>query len=526
MALNLFEGVRSMFRMSGSTYDAARANVAMAAGTELPASERYAIQRAYYANNGLYEDLARHLYRFDSDAIHRAIRGLRNPAFRVVEFYPSLLWPGRLPEALPIIPDETNSAIIEPIHTIWKWSNWSRKKDVFARYLPMLGDTFIEVARNDERDRVFLHLIEPEHVTDFEVDERGYITWLRIDVQIQIGRGRDATYPWETREWDKFTQLYRRWHHEQGPLVEIEDLGTPVEITPFSAMGIDFVPIVYTPFREIGEKRASGAFTLAIDKIDHLNAEATRLSQMLYRHGGPTMALVGGRDSDGRELPPPVVINNTSTGRMERRSDDIISVGGDTKIASLVPNINWDAHLNVIQAGLSDLEDDLPELAWWRVRDFGRSNDVSGRALNYILAPAIKRLLEARGNGEEGMVRAMQMALTVGKNGTPDLFPSVPLGTFEQGDFEHRFEEREVVPISDLEKAETDRGRGLAAQAWRESGLPMEDILRRNNYAEDEIVEILARMEAEQAATLEREADMLERQAAFSQTDDGGEEEE
>lgn len=515
MAIDFFDGalrgVRTMFRTAGSVWDTARINVAAAESTELPASERYALQRAYYANNALYESIQRMLYRVGADPV--AIRGLRNPAYRIVTFYEDLLWPGRLPEALPIIPDETNSAIIDPIHQIWKWSNWGTKKQVYALWLAMLGDVFIEVVRSSDGGIVYFHLLDPALVTDFETDPRGNVIWLRTDVLVRQGTRRDSRLIWHTEVWSKADQSKRVWEHSDGPDAEIEDLGEPIETQPFGPMGIDFVPIVYVPFKDVGEGRAPGAFTFQIDKIDNINREATKLSQMLFRHGGPSQVFIGGRDSDGRELPPPVVITNTATGTMERRSDDIISVGGDTKVTSLVPNINWQAHLDIIKAGLSDLTDDCPEMAWWQVREFGRSNDVSGRALNYILAPAIKRLLGVRGNGEDGIVRADMMALTMGSRGIPRLF-NVPVGTFESGDFDHRFEEREVVPISDLEKSETDRGRALAAQAWIEAGFPPEMVLERNGYAADDITDILKRMGEIAADKAEQEAAQAEARAA------------
>jgi hypothetical protein len=53
-----------------------------------------------------------------------------------------------------------------------------------------------------------------------------------------------------------------------------------------------------------------------------------------------------------------------------------------------VPNINYEAALHVLQDHMIELEQDLPELVLYRMRD-GR--DLSGRAVRLMLAPAIKR---------------------------------------------------------------------------------------------------------------------------------------
>ena len=71
-------------------------------GQEEEASWRnqYNYLRAYYLSNGLY-DVLRESFR-EIGYTPEALRPLRNPAYRVVEFYAAKLWPGALPDALPI----------------------------------------------------------------------------------------------------------------------------------------------------------------------------------------------------------------------------------------------------------------------------------------------------------------------------------------------------------------------------------------------------------------------------------------
>jgi hypothetical protein len=104
-------------------------------------------------------------------------------------------------------------------------------------------------------------------------------------------------------------------------------------------------------------------------------------------------------------------------------------------------------------------------------------------ALKTLLGPAIARVLEARGNAEPALVRANQMALTIaaihGLEGFRDL------GTFENGDFEHTFAERDVIPMSAKEKAET-------VKADIDAGLPLLFSMKRHGYSEEEIEEVKA----------------------------------
>lgn len=489
MAVDWLTGMRSMFRGSGTVYEQARSNVAQAASVEMTPAERYAVQRRYYSQNGLYVDLARALY--EQSVVNRSVRGILNPAFRIVEFYPDHLWPGDLPEALPIVTE--NERIIEPIQQVWKWSRWGRKKDVLARRMAMLGDAFIKVVRPVGGPRVWFQLIEPSDVTYFDTDERDNVIEARIDVPIVRRNGRSQERFLHTEVWSKDEQTYRRWEHTNTGETPIEELGTPLEEIPFSTMGINFVPIVHIPFRDIGELRGAGAFIFQLDKIDQINAEATRLSQMLYRHNKQFLAVFGGTDASGRELPAPKIGNSADGTSLEVKDETVMSFSGNGRVESLVPNLNYAAHLQEIELLQRDLEYDCPEMAYYRINEFGGAG-ISGRALNLILGPCINRALQTRGLGEDGMANAAEMALTIGSFGQR-LFPD--MGTYEAGDFEHTFEKRAVIPISENEEAEADRSQGLAAQAWEAAGLPLGEILKRANYTDEQIVEILNAKAAE-----------------------------
>ena len=136
------------------------------------------------------------------------VKPLRNPAYRVVEFYAAKLWPGALDQALPIV---TNNERITPaIQQIWQWSNWASEKQAVARTFPMCGDLFIKVA--SKTGRVFLQNLNAENVTDFSTDERGFLEYIRIDVPRvrRLTDGKLQAYTL-TEVWDKSTQLFRRW---------------------------------------------------------------------------------------------------------------------------------------------------------------------------------------------------------------------------------------------------------------------------------------------------------------------------
>lgn len=446
---------------------------------EMHPRELYKLLDGYYLNNGLYDNLAEALY--EASVWKEALKGLRNPAYRVVEFYVAHLWPGTLPEALPIKTD--NDRIVEPIQQIWRWSNWTARKQVAARQVAKYGDLFIKAVSTGEQ--VYLQLIEPGYVTDFETDHRDFVTYIQVDIP-QERRNADGEIEGytHTEVWDKEAGTYRRWEHEEGIGAALTKLGPSQETKSLAEFGIDFVPFVQAKFKDIGEDRGAGAFTLALDKIDEVNRKATRLGQILFRYNKPLMALrANAMDPTGRPLPPPRVGGDSGSGidgdTIELGDDRLLRLPGTSEVQFLVPNINYQALLDALQADLEELEEDLPEIAYYRLQN--KTGDPSGRALQLLLAPAIDRVVEARGNVEAALARAQAMALTMAKAARLPGFTDI--GDYGAGDFSHSFDRRDVLPLSELEQAEESK-------TYVEMGVPLKTVLRRQGWSKTDLQEM------------------------------------
>lgn len=433
-------------------------------------AQQYRELQAYYENNALYDALVRGMR--ELGVSREAMKPLRNPANRVVEFYAAKLWPGPLPEALPL--ETEHEAIVEPIHRVWTWSNWSAKKQVAARWLSLYGDLFIKVV--GER-RVWFELIEPEFVTEFETDERGYLTFCRIDIpQAPEGDNRPLTH---TEVWEK--ERLRIWRHAHPADTPLSRLGAPQEERPTTDFGIDFVPIVHVKFRDVGKDRGVGAFTHCIDKIDEANRMATRLHQMMFRFNRPLMVLgSAGVDANGRPLPPPKLGDAQSGAATDIGDDTWFRLPGLASLEALVPNLNYESFRKVLEDHMGELEKDMPELAYYRLREM---NQISGVAVRALLSDAIDRVLEARGNAEAGLIRANQMALTIGAH--LKLFETE--GSYDSGAFEHAFTARPVIPLSETEEAAAELQQAQTLVVKRELGISARQALRELDYAEDEI---------------------------------------
>ena len=494
------------------------------AASTTPASPRdwYDVLRAYYESNALYNILRD--ARVVAGLNDEAMRSIRNPAFRAVEFHASHLWPGALPDALPI---ETENAQLEPaIQQVWNWSNWGAKKQVVARNFPLYGDWFAKIRSTGDalplsERRVWFQHLAPQAVTDYSKDDRGFLTYIRIDVpKITTDSAGAVTERWSHVEvWDKASGTYRQWHHT-GDSVDtaVEQLtGLVAQFSIMEYAGVDFIPIVHAPFRDVGDARGVGCFVPVIDKIDELNRIASRLHQMGFRNMRNLFAsLRTGTDSANRPLPAAQVgkafasaTQYNKDGQVTNgaaRVDDaetFIDLPGSTSIESLVPDLKYEALLEIARDQLEEIADDLPEIRWYALSKQGA--DLSSRAIRLLLAPAIARAEEARGNAETALVRADQMALSMGQ--AIGLFGGI--GTFDGGDFEHSFAERDIMPLNDLDKAEADRSRAQAAQAYRAAEIPLmtilTDVMDKTEQDARKILRI-ASQEADEAAERARQA--------------------
>jgi hypothetical protein len=440
---------------------------------QAPARDFYRMLEAYYLNNGLYDATMQAM--FENGIWTPGMKALRNPAKRTVEFHVTHIWPGTLDNALPIV--TTNNRIVEPINQVWKWSNWGVKKQLAARWFALFGDWFCKVATSTDAagnvTRVFLQNIKPELVTDFEEDERGHVTFMRLDIPHNGGVGKKMY----TEIW---TQAgYTLYIHDREPGAEIKYLGQAVRSAALADFGIDFVPFVHSSFVDMGEKRGVGVFTLALDKIDEANRMTTRLHQIIFRYNKPTVAiLANGTDASGRPMSPPKV-GGKDDGDAEEHDDDVKSFPGSSKMEYLVPNLNYAAHLDAINAQMRELEEDLPELSYYRQRELGSS--ISGKAVRLLLSQAADRTIEARGNIEAALGRADAMALTIGANG--GLFKGI--GVYEHGDFDHSFAEREVIPFTMQEAADT-----LLTEV--QAGVPLWLAAKRRGWSEEEVKLLIA----------------------------------
>lgn len=455
---------------------------------ELPMAEMYNLLWKYYLSNGVYDDLRAAGYNLSN----QQLKEIYNPCTRAVEFFVDTIWPGVLPGAIPLVEVEDN--VRSAIEQVWDWSNWQTKKQVAVRWGAITGNVFLRVARPlpkaegaEAPKRVYIQLIRPEYVTEKETDERDYITYCRLDIPQERREGRNVVHFTHTEEWTP--ERLRIWYHDRISN-EIEQLGEPDYEVELKAWGLDFIPIVHAQHIDIGEDEGIGAYTIPLSKINELNRVATRLHQILYRHNDVTWALQSNMmDSSGRPIPAPRIRSSATPGSssemesVELGGEKMIRLPGQASLSPLIPSLNYSSHLDTVLAQLEEIERDLPQLMYYRLKDLP---EMSGKALRLLLTPAVAKAGEARGNLEAALIRAHKMALTIGN----EIGAFSGIGSYEAGDFDHEIAERPMIAYSRLEVAE------LAA-AEVGAGIPLITSLRDSGWDEDKLAQLEEDKEAE-----------------------------
>lgn len=475
-------------------------------------AKQYETYDLYYKNeDGLYTDLGKFLGNSLplpgraseqmrqsglGPAVRSSVESLRNPVPRIVEFYSDVLLAGELDEALPLKSDpkeddsdEERDSLKEAIEQVWEWSNLQQTKQVLKRFTALYGQSFIKVVRPAEKDFCYLQIIRPQHVTAFDEDERGNITYIRLDVpDIEENEGRER-HIWRSEVWRKgeaekdgeavFATTERRNADTVPSEKRLREAG---EVKTFSELhGADFVPFVTVNAADTGEDRPAPVYHSALALVDWINREATRLSDLFFRFNKAFKGVVGiGNDAQNRPMAPPKLDGVRDLGEMHaeqqqqaqggymqpfggsrgavlsRQNENIsiegvavIGLPGNAQMVDLAPNINYAAAREWLKDHLRELYEECPELLYYAVE--GRANQ-SGSALRTLLAGAVHRAEEMRSNILAALVKADKMALTVAQLAGFEDFSQAKIGTYEGGGFEHSFDPPEIFPASEDER--------------------------------------------------------------------------
>lgn len=487
---------------------------------------RYEALRAYYLQRGLYDTIRR----ISSEALENVDRpGLkeveewRNPATAIVETYVTKLAGDDLLEIVDTGEteaepgestkadsgdgaSEVDSPLLDAIKNTWEASNWTYQNRPTARMFATDGDLFL--AADVSTTSGLVEWLDPRYVVSKETNRRGILTFLRLDIP-QMGWNGDPEKPYyHTEIWNKEAGTRKTYRHTEprgtkesrlGDTVVFEDLSETATGSGRAFTGYDFIPVVYRQFKDVKLSSGQGAFEDATDAIDRVNRRSTKLDEMLFpkvvwaltRPSGPegeALAPIRLEDEDMEAVAPsPLDYDEKEIGYIVVEGKKLFRLPGGAELKPMVPPVDLSPMLAALDRDIEDLTSRKPELAYQSFRrsgsggsagrsrgsgnDAGGGSYPSGVALQFMLEDVRHLILEARGNYESALIRAFQMALTLGKVAGIESYQG--LGEYKDGDLDFTFGEpnREVFPPSEIEEIGKARARAEAIAAFSKIGM-------------------------------------------------------
>lgn len=467
--------------------------------------------------------------------LRSSVEGLRNPVHRVVEFYTNTILSGSLGEAMTLRTESGTPALKEAIITIWERSNMAATKQVAKRYLSRDGQLFMKVVSPEGKDYCYIQMLPPKHITDYDIDERGNVTYIRTDVPgvEEDVNGRSVSV-WNTEIWRKgagadnagfalFATSRRTVQYTVPSEKYIASVGQRVPLGvgdlpdarlpdgqgqgPSGGYPFDFVPFVVVNAVDTGEKRPPPVYAHGLQLISWICREASRLSDLMFRFNKAFKVIGGmGNDSTGRPLPPPkpggfrdlgairneqysnhtVPFGGTRGHMLSRDQEDItvegiavVGLPGNAVMMDATPNINYEAARLWIADHIQELYQELPELLYYAIEP--KANQ-SGIALRTLIAGALNRAQEMQANLILGIVKVNKMALTISQYMGSEGFSEADIGTYEAGSFDHTIEGSEILAVTEQEAEQVVTTRLANAQnltqLLAQLGMPLDQVRR------------------------------------------------
>jgi hypothetical protein len=479
----MIRGYRA-FREEFLTSDAESAAFDADFGTYGGRRVRYAILWSTYENDlyrGVHDWATSYKTRY---GLYKYIRSIYSPGYRLGEFWKTHLWGGELDVidgaagtkgCLPILTD--NEAIREPIAQLWRWSNWHTVKDTITLNGAVLGDAFLRVCDNPEAGRIYLEYVNPATVAEVVKDDRGNIKGYTLqELKPHPDTGKEVEF--------------REVVTNEGGLIVYQ---TYLNNSLYAWNGIKaewdepygFVPMVHIMHNDTGREWGWSEFHSARSKIHEVDDLASMLSDQARKSINAKWVITGAEKPTANSGNITLQGTAATTRKPEPGREDEAALyikNENAKIHPMVAPLDIPGVVEHITEILKELERDYPELKFDALRASGA---ISGSALRIARQPAESKVNQRRAGYDDGLVRAQQMALSIG--GMRGYFQGVNEGSFAAGELDHNIGKRPVFQPDSFEQKEEEGLFWTNAKLVIEAGGDLAGWLEKQGWSEDDI---------------------------------------
>lgn len=371
--------------------------------------------------------------------LYRHTRPLYNPVFRLVELEAAKAYGGALDwddfsdGAIPL--SGANDQVIEAVRQVFKWSNWGERKSLYARNCSRFGDAIINVETDFFSQKVRLGLLHPGVVREIEAGSTGFVKRAVIEYEKQE-QGDDK--PWlYTLEIDEDT--FATYRDGEPYALHADHFGN---LAASWSNPYGFVPLVTAQSLDFGERWGGTSFHASIEKIEEANDLASILHDQI-RKAITAPWFMPGLTSLDRLKEETASAGDEESAEVERSSVPVILAPKEARAEPLVAPINIADSLKTLERLLEEIEDEMPQLSLNLMRREGGQLTYPGVVTAYD--DAISRIQEFRSNVDGGLLRALQMAISIGAYHRFEGFRPFSLDSYRQGALDFQIAERPVI---------------------------------------------------------------------------------
>jgi hypothetical protein len=460
----------------------------------------YAINELLY-NNEVYRTRARggaleDVLQTAIGTAYTDVNRYRIPAFfmpfrEIVDTYLNVLpgvWGEQIKPAEKIDGKDINQKLADPLRRIWRASNLDTEKATFIKWCANFGTVGLRISSRFPGDALdpeaVISVDHPSRLFNFEEDASGNVTAVVLKYKIPVNEGTLEDPKWESSDVvetitkDEFSKKVDRTQSIADDDRK-NDLG--------------FCPYVIVRHKDNGTPFGDWAYRGSEEQVHKINWRIGRQDTSIDRHQFPKWfaAAAGGK-------PEQVA--------MDEGSMTYVKMTGDTRTPPIFKAIVADLNQSDAMKFWMELRDMLrgnqPEL---NLNDVKLLGNISGEALAQVLKPTEQAILNVRPAYDHGLIRALQMALSVGVvagawdlgsgTGTSQAADTAFRGGFESFSFADRpalpqtvFDKLNSVKVADAPKASK-----LALAKAAQGMVDEEEQLRLAGYTEKEVADILKR---------------------------------
>lgn len=441
---------------------------------------RYEILWSMYENTA-YRDVHSWAQGYRNQyGLYKYIRNIYNPAYRLGEFWKSMIWGGLLDDeaggegAIPI--ETKNDQLREALTVLWELSNWDINKDILTLRGSILGDFAIYIRDDFERGQVRMERLHPGSLKEIDMDARGFVKGYEIE-EARILDGKEVTYGEIAEREPGSDEIFYTTLLDGSPYAWNGEAAEWSE--PYG-----FVPLVVSQHNNVGLEWGWSEMHPGRSKFMEVDDLASKLHDHLRKTVDPVWLFSGMTDPSST---PETTKSDATSDRPQPGREEIPALYSSTPDANakaLVADLDIEATYGTINGLLKELERDYPEL---QMDIWTAQGDASGKALRVARQRAEVKVRQRRANYDSALVRAQQMAVAIGGMRGYEGFQGFGLESYSLGALDHVIIDRPVFAQDPLDDVEMKKEMWLAVKTAVEAGASLEGVLTDMGMTDEEI---------------------------------------